>query len=56
MLKALGAHVKEKDRYYIAVELNGKVGIFHRHPPLYLMAKRSIDNMRDLLKKAGVKL
>jgi hypothetical protein len=55
MLKALGAHVKEIDRYHIAVELNGVVGMFHCRPPLARMTKRSVDNMRDFLEKAGVK-
>ena len=55
MLKALGAYVKEIDRYHIAVDLNGVVGMFHCRPPLARMTKRSVDNMRDLLEKAGVK-
>jgi hypothetical protein len=57
MLKALGAYVKEYDRYHIAVDLNGVVGIFHRHPrsPLIKMTKQTVDNMRDFLEKAGVK-
>jgi len=55
MLKALGAHVKEINRYHIAVELNGVVGMFHCRPPLARMPKRSVDNMRDFLEKAGVK-
>ena len=57
MLKALGDNVKESDRNNIAVELNGVVGIFHRHrrSPLVEMTKRSVDNMRDFLEKAGVK-
>ncbi len=55
MLKASGAYVKEINRYHIAVELNGVVGMFHCRPPLARMPKRSVDNMRDFLEKAGVK-
>ena len=54
LLRAIGAEIKEGKGFKVRVILNERRGVFHQPHPGITAKRYQVEDIRDLLKSAGV--